>query len=161
MGDCFRTRNSTRPEIGLLWCVCRRWGHTRYHIIRHKTRTENRRTAICCSDHAYSHIHGKADQAILSSNYIPIHNSIRERASHDEKREVYFAAEKIKHEKYFNTLEERPDLRISLSDDRSDGPGTCYCSPKRPILQYETRLLILGSWRPSTILSISLVYQLL
>lgn len=42
---------------------------------------------------------------------------------HDETREVHFAAEKLKLDKYFDTLKERPDLGISLNDGHSDGSG--------------------------------------
>ena len=53
---------------------------------------------------------------------------------YDETREVHFAAEKVKQDKYFATLEKRPDLGISLYDGHSDGSGTCYSSSKRPVL---------------------------
>ena len=43
-----------------------------------------------------------------------------------ESRKVHFAAEKIKHGEYFNILEQRPGLGISLYDGHSDGSGTSY-----------------------------------
>ena len=43
-------------------------------------------------------------------------------------------AEKVKRAKYLETLQERPDLSISLYDGHSDGSGICYSSFKRPIL---------------------------
>ena len=53
---------------------------------------------------------------------------------YDETREIHFAAEKVKQDKYFDTLEERPDLGISLYDGHSDGSGTCFSSSKPPVL---------------------------
>ena len=48
---------------------------------------------------------------------------------YDETREIHFAAEKVKQDRYFDTLKERADLSILLYDGHSNGSGTCPPSP--------------------------------
>ena len=57
----------------------------------------------------------------------------------DESREVHFAAETVAQDEYFKTLQNRPDLGISLYDSHSDGSGAVFSSFKRPVLNCRSK----------------------